>query len=400
MNVSRPLPSLLPALALLVLTACSREAAQPPQPRPALTQVVGVAGQNDMLWVGEVRARHETDQSFRIGGKVVERKVDIGAVVKKGQPLARLDPVDAGLAAAAANAQSKAAEADFLVAKAEYERQKKLLEKQFISQSAFDSREAQFKAAQARLEQARAQAAVSGNQAGYTDLLAEKDGVVTDVKVEAGQVVAAGQAAIRLALDGEKEVVVAVPEGRLKGVVPGAAAVVRLWAQQDKAYPARVREVAPAADGATRSFQVKVTVLESDAELRLGMTAGVLIGGGELPLLVPTAALTKVEGRNSVWVVHPQSGEVQPRAVETGPYREDGVVVTQGLARGERVVIAGVHKLQPGQVVRPVEPSSVPQPMVGGGTVAVSAVSATAATAGAAAPAIAGAKPVATESAR
>jgi len=360
----------LSLLSVVVLAACGKEAPKAPEPRPALTQLVGVAGQNDMLWVGEVRARYETDQAFRIGGKVVERRVDIGAAVKKGQLLARLDPVDAGLSAAAANAQTRAAEADFLVAKAEFERQKKLLEKQFISQSAFDSKEAQFKAAQARLEQARAQAEVSGNQAAYTDLVAEKDGVVTDVKVEPGQVVSAGQAAIRLALSGEKEVVVAVPEARIKGVAPGAPAQVRLWASQDKAYPAKVREVAPAADAATRSFQVKVTVLEVDADLRLGMTAGVVIGGGEAPMLVPTAAVTRQEGKSSVWVVNPQSGEVQPRAVETGPFREDGVVVEKGLTRGERVVIAGVHKLQPGQLVRAVEPSTVPLPMVGGGAVA------------------------------
>ena len=354
-------------LALLGLAGCSKEAAEAEAPRPALTQLVGLGDARESLWIGEVRARHETDQGFRIGGKVVERRVDVGAVVKKGQVLARLDPVDAGLSAAAANAQTRAAEADFLVAKAEYERQQKLLDKQFISRSAFDSKEAQFKAAQARLEQARAQAAVTGNQAGYTDLVAEKDGVVTEVKVEPGQVVAAGQAAIRLALAGEKEVVVAVPEGRMAGVVPGAPAVVRLWADQARAYRARVREVAPAADGATRSFQVKVTVLEPDDVLRLGMTAGVLIGGGEAGLLVPTAALTQVEGKASVWVVDAKSGAVQPRAVEIGPYREDGVVVKSGLARGERIVVAGVHKLTPGQVVRPVEPNPVPQPAVGSG---------------------------------
>lgn len=362
----KPAPLLLSAIALALLSACGKEAPKAPSPRPALTQVVGAAAQGDMLLVGEIRARYETDQAFRIGGKVIERKVDIGAAVKKGQVLARLDPVDAGLSAAAARAQVKAAEADFLVAKAEYERQQKLLEKNFISRSAFDSREAQFKAAQARLDQARAQAAVSGNQAGYTDLVAEKDGVVTDVKVEPGQVVAAGQAAIRLALSGEKEVVVAVPEGRLQGVLAGAPAQVRLWAEQGRAFKARVREVAPAADAATRSFQVKVTLLEQDPALRLGMTAGVLLGSGEAPLLVPTAALTRQEDKASVWVVDPQSGQVQPREVQAGPYREDGVVVLQGLQRGERVVVAGVHKLQPGQQVRPVESSTVPLPMVGG----------------------------------
>lgn len=377
MKFPRFLHSIGPAgllLALLGLAGCGREAPRAEAPRPALTQLVGQGDGRESLWIGEVRARHETDQGFRIGGKVVERKVDVGAMVKKGQVLARLDPVDAGLAAAAANAQTRAAEADFQVAKTEFERQRLLLEKQFISKSAFDSKEAQFKAAQARWEQARAQAAVSGNQAAYTDLVAEQDGVVTEVKVEPGQVVAAGQAAIRIALAGDKEVVVAVPEGPMAGIAPGAVAVVRLWADPARAYRARVREVAPAADGATRSFQIKVTVLDADANLRLGMTAGVLVGDGDAALVVPTAALTQREGKASVWVVDAKSGVVQPRAVETGPYREDGVVVSRGLVRGERIVVAGVHKLTPGQAVRPVVSNPVPQPAVGSGAPAPVAV--------------------------
>ena len=367
---SRLVPAFLAFLPLF-LAACAKEEARAPQPRPALTQVVGSGSAGDQLLVGELRARHEADQSFRIGGKVVERLVEVGTQVKKGQLLARLDPADSGLAAAAAAAQSAAAEADFQVARAEYERQKKLLAQHFISQSAFDTREAQFKAASARLDQARAQAAVSGNQAAYASLVAEKDGVVTEVRVEPGQVVSAGQGAIRIAQAGEVEVVVAVPEGRLQGVAPGTPAAVRLWAEPGRAYPARVREVAPAADPATRSFQVKVTVSQAASDtpsrLRLGMTAGVILGSLRSELTVPTGALTQRDGKALVWVVTPASSQVQPREVVTGPYREDGVVVEKGLAAGERVVIAGVHKLIPGQVVRPVEPALAPLPVVGAG---------------------------------
>ena len=203
-------------VAVLVLAACSKQAAPPPAPRTVIAQVVGARpadGAN--VYSGEVRARYENDLAFRVGGKVVARHVDVGATVRKGQPLARLDPQDAHLGADAARSALAAAEADHALAKAEVERYRDLYAKKFVSQAVLDARETTFNTTKARLEQARAQLATAQNQSSYTTLAAEADGVITAVNLEAGQVVAPGQAVMRFARPTEKEVVISVPESRL-----------------------------------------------------------------------------------------------------------------------------------------------------------------------------------------
>lgn len=340
-----------------LLQACSKPVEPAPPPRPALVVTAGEDGTLDgMALVGEVRPRYESAQGFRIGGKIVERRVEVGTMVRKGQLLARLDAADTGLSAQAAEADVRSAEADNALASAELERQRQLYEKKFISKSALDIREAQYKTSLAKVEQARAQAAVSGNQSRYTALLAERDGVVTEIHAEPGQVVSSGEVIARVADLNQLEVVVAVPESRMQGIKVGGAALVRLWASYEKDYPAKVREVAPAADTATRTFQVKVAIPQTDAAVRMGMTAGVKFGNTDnSALLLPIAALTQRDGKNVVWVVDRKTNKVQPRLVETGPYREDGILITKGVSTGELVVAAGEHTLIPGQVVRPMQ---------------------------------------------
>ncbi len=333
------------------------EQAPPPvaPPRPALVTTVGSrTTAPPTILVGEVRSRYESGQSFRINGKIIRRLVDVGAVVSKGQLLAKLDSVDTGLSTQAAQAQVHAAQADLTLARAELERQQQLHARHFISNQALDIQEAQFEAAAARVKQTQAQAAVTGNQSRYTDLLAERDGVITEIRAEPGQVVAAGDIIVRIAVPENKEVEIAVPESRMQGVAIGAPAEVRLWADPAITYQGLVREVAPAADSVTRTFQVRVSLNEPGDQVRLGMTAGVRFYHQETSdLLLPTPALSQFEGKNVVWVVDPQSGQVQPRTVETGMFREDGVLIHQGLQAGEIVVVAGVQALTPGQVVRP-----------------------------------------------
>jgi membrane fusion protein, multidrug efflux system len=211
------------------------------------------------------------------------------------------------------------------------------------------------------VQQARAQAEVSGNQSRYTALVADRDGIVTEIRAEPGQVVKAGEAVARIAGTEEREAVVAVPESRMAGIAPGAPAQVRLWASREKAYRGLVREVAPAADSVTRTFQVRVSMPDADAQVQLGMTAGVRFSGRDpAALLLPTQAVTQREGRIVVWVVDPSTRQVQPRPVQTGAFREDGVLVTGGLSGGEQVVIAGLHALVPGMLVRPVQSESSP----------------------------------------
>ncbi len=198
----------------LALAACTQPPPPAPNVRPALVQTVSLApSAGSAVFPGEVKARHETDLAFRIGGKIVAREVDAGATVRKGQVLARLDPADVALAARTAQAQLESAQAEFSLAESELKRSKSLLENRFISQTAYDNRQNAYNVARARLDQARSQQQVAHNQASYAQLAAPYDGVITAAPGEPGQVVAAGQTVLRLARPDEKEVWVAAPAG-------------------------------------------------------------------------------------------------------------------------------------------------------------------------------------------
>jgi multidrug efflux system membrane fusion protein len=347
-------PILLIALAA-ILAACSKQEAQAPAPRPVIAQVAGAkAVESANVYSGEVRARYENDLAFRVGGKVVARLVDVGATVRKGEPLARLDPQDAQLNVESARQQLAAAEADHVLAKAELERYRELRAKQYVSQAVLDARETTFDTTKARLEQARAQAQVARNQSSYMTLVAEADGVITAVNVEAGQVVSAGQPVMRFARPEEKEVAISVPESRLGELRDAKDIQIAVWAAPDKPYVGRVREVAPNADAATRTFAARISFVRPDAAVKLGMTANVAIGdrSGVEVITLPLTAVTQVDGKPAIWVVEPHTSKVNLRPVAIGAYREDGVIVRDGLRAGEVVVTAGVHKLLPGETVR------------------------------------------------
>ena len=348
----RTIPLLLLAA---TLAACSKPEVAAEAPRPVMTQTIvpGAAGPRD-VYSGEIRARYEADVGFRVGGKLVARLVDAGARVRKGQVLARLDPADAHLAAQAARAQLTSAESDLTLAKAERDRHADLLAKRFISQSAFDAKENAYAAAQAKLEQARSQSAITANQADYTTLLADGDGVIISAAAEPGQVLTAGQPVVRLAYAGEREIVLNAPEGQLARFTPGQAVAISLWSDAGTVFPGRIREIAGGADPVTRTYTVRITALDPPAQAQLGMTANVLFTSSVDPglVLLPLAALTKQGEQPAVWIVDPVKSQVRLRTVTVGQYREDGVTVTAGLHAGDVVVTAGVHKLRQDQVVR------------------------------------------------
>jgi membrane fusion protein, multidrug efflux system len=338
----------------LVLSACEKPVEPPPPPRPALAIIVGeTAANNAMVLVGEVKSRFESNQGFRINGKIIERTVDVGVVVKKGQVIAKLDAADTNLSAAAAQADVRAAEANRALAQSEVERQRMLVDKKFISQSSLDKFEAQLKTAEARVNQARAQAAVSGNQSRYTLLVADRDGIVTQIRAEPGQVVEAGEVVVQIVDTRQIEVLVAVPESRMKGLKVGDVVAIKLWADREKTYTGKVREIAPAASSTTRAFDVRVAIIDADEAVKLGMTAGVRFAQIEADaIIIPTGALTQINGKNSVWIIDKNS-IANPREVNAGEYTENGVTITSGLQAGEMVAIAGVHTLIKGQKVVP-----------------------------------------------
>ena len=341
---------------LLLLNACEPVPPVPKPPRPALTVMVGEQTRpaQDVL-IGEVRSRYETAQGFRVHGKIVERLVEVGTRVDQGQILARLDPLDSRLAIQAAQADVATAEAERQLAQSELSRYRQLYERHFVSSQALEVQEARAKAATARIQQVKAQAKLAENQSAYSVLQAESAGVITEIHAEPGQVVAAGETIVRLASAQTLEIAIAVPESRMDQVATGAPVEVRFWAHPQRTYSAKVREIAPAADSVTRTFQVRVALEHPDHEVRLGMTAGVRFQADTAQAwLLPLPAVTRREGRDMVWVFDPATQQVQVRAVTTTAYREDGVLISEGLQAGEQVVVAGTQVLVPGMTIRPI----------------------------------------------
>jgi multidrug efflux system membrane fusion protein len=310
-------------------------------------------------YAGDVRARLESRLGLRVGGKLVERPVQVGQRVAAGQLLARLDAQDLALSSQAAQAQVAAARTQRDLAAADLKRFADLQKQGFVSGAEIERREATLKAAQATLQQAQAQGAVQGNQAGYSRLVADAPGVVVAVEAEVGQVVAAGTPVVRVAYDGARDVVIAVPEDRVALIGSGQQATVRFWADGQngsaaEGVSAQVREVAASADPTTRTFQVKLA-LPSDLNVPLGATAYVKFaakGGPAVPVIkVPTTALLKVNEGTAVWVYDPASSSVQTRTVQVLTADGNEVAIGAGLKPGDEVVAAGVHVLSPGQKV-------------------------------------------------
>ncbi|QKS62401.1 efflux RND transporter periplasmic adaptor subunit [Cupriavidus gilardii] len=372
-NALKPLPStvgmVLPCLlALLVLGGCSREPERAPDVRPVrLLQLQSATGQSAYEFSGDVRPRIESRLGFRVGGKIAARLVDVGATVRRGQPLARLDPTDLNLAEQGSRAQYEAARTDRDLAAADLKRYNDLFAKGFISAAEQNRRQASYEAAAARLRQAEAALREQSNQTGYTVLAADADGVVTAIDAEVGQVVSAGQSVVRVAQTAEKEVAIGLPEDQVDWLRDIRDVSVRTWAEPERRLPGRVREIAAAADPVTRTYAARITVPNPPADLKFGMTAMVtFVRTGASPAVrVPLTALLQQQGSNQVWVYDSAAGTVQPVAVTLGQPIGNEVEVSSGLRPGQTIVTAGVHLLKPGQKVRPLQavaPASAPVP--------------------------------------
>ena len=350
--------------AALALAACSREAPEAAPARPAMVVQADAAAANLSVYAGEVRAQSEPALAFRIGGKIARRLVDVGERVKQGQPLAELDAADVGLQLEAARAQQSSAESDLALAESELERYKSLLDRQLVSKSLYDARVSAQQAAQARVRQAQAEARVSGNQAAYAVLRAPADGVIAQRLAEAGQVVAAGQTVFVLAEEGQREVAISVPEQSAALFTPGREMAVELWSQPGKRFPAKLREIAPAADSQARTFAARVSFNPGETRTEIGQSARVFaLQLGQRSLAVPLPALYEKEGKPALWVVDPVKSTVSLRPVTVGPYGESEVPVLTGLEPGEWVVAAGVHLLLEGQRIKPIDRENRPVKM-------------------------------------
>ena len=334
--------------ALMLLAACGEQAALAPDPaRPVLTMLLGApADAGRATYSGEVRSRYETALAFRIPGKIVARLVDAGAQVKAGDVLARLDPADTVLSATAASAQLELADADL-------RRYRELRARNFVSQSALDAKETAFKATRAQAELAR-------NQSSYTVLRAEHAGVIALVAAEVGQVVAAGQMVMRVARSDALEVALAIPETRIAEMHLQQAAQVSLWSDDEVVYPGVLRELSSVADAATRTYAARVSIAQPDARVLLGMTAKVSFveeksgAAADSRLSVPLTALFQQDGKPALWIVGADQA-VSLRPVVVAAFAETTAVLASGAQAGERVVVAGVHKLSAGEKIKAVD---------------------------------------------
>ncbi|WP_395352084.1 efflux RND transporter periplasmic adaptor subunit [Variovorax sp. UC122_21] len=351
---------LVPALVALVGCSPSKPAEEPVRAVKLVT--VGTSAYDAQPeFSAEVRARVESRLGFRVAGKITRRQAELGQRVQAGQVLAQLDPQDYRLAAEAARAQQAAALTNRDLAAADLKRYRELREQNFISGAELERRESTWKAAQAQLEQAQAQLSSQGNQAAYTTLVADVAGVITAIEAEPGQVVQAGTPVVRIAQDGARDVVFAVPEDRAGLIKPGSAVAVRGWSGGEE-LQGQVREVAASADAVTRTFTVKVAIDAASAPA-LGATVyarpQALARGGPAVVKLPTSALRQEGKGTAVWVLDKSTMTVRSQSVQVATADGNEAVIGAGVTPGMQVVVAGVHVLSPGQKVTIYQPREV-----------------------------------------
>jgi membrane fusion protein, multidrug efflux system len=345
----------LVTLAILV-AGCSRQAEPAHEEvRPVRSTIVGTSqGSVGATYSGEIQARYQSRLAFQTSGRIVARLVEVGSAVKRGQPLMRLDPAQETLHVVAAGADVDAARSRVEQNRIDLQRTEALQARNFASQAEVDQARLALSQAESQLKTALAQQQIKVNQRGYTTLVADRDGVVTAIAAEAGQVVSPGQSVVTLAADGEREVVVSIAESRVDELKRAKSLQVSVWAQPGKRYAGSLRELAPDTDSVTRTYSARISVSHPDTALRLGMTASVLAADvdGASAIRLPLTAIYNKDGQPLVWVIGAATAQVDTRAVKLGAVQNDHVIVASGLAHGETVVTAGVHMLVAGQKVK------------------------------------------------
>jgi RND family efflux transporter MFP subunit len=334
------------------LTGCGRSDADP-RTAPPLVRIAeaDADGSGTREFTGIVGARVQSDLAFRVGGKVVARLVDTGQAVRRGQPLMRIDPTDYGLAAQAAAGTVAAARARAAQTGADELRYRDLVSAGAVSASAYDQIKAAALAARAQLSAAEAQERVSRNDAGYTVLVADADGIVTDTLAEPGQVVGAGQTVVRLARSGPREAIVALPET----IRPALGTVAEARTYGGLNGKARLRQLSDAADPAARTFEARFVLTAAPATAPLGSTVTIRLGipGQPAAISVPLGAIYDRGRGAGVWIITGQGNpKVTWRPVKLAAIGEEKASVSMGLRRGERFVALGAHMLHEGETVR------------------------------------------------
>jgi len=354
---------------VLALAAChkSKETPAPPAAVIALPihSAAGAAGEMAMRYPVEVTARYFNPMAFRVPGKLIERRVRIGDIVKKGEVVAQLDPLDAQKQAASAQASLQAAEHRLVFAKQQLDRDTAQSSQNLIAAKEFEQTQDGFTAAQAAREEAAAQWVLASNNLKYTTLTADHDGVITSENADTGQVVSAGQEVYGLAWSGDVDITLDAAASDLSRIPIGQAANITFPALPGRDYEARVREITPTADPQSRTYRVKLTLGQPDQTVRLGMTGDATLsplsaqegaGSSDESFAVPATALFHKDNTPAVWVVGASNSTLELRPVTVRSYTDHSVMVAGGLKDGETVVLSGVHTVYAGERVSPVRP--------------------------------------------
>lgn len=343
-------------VACAALTACSRESAAPEPVRAVRTWRAGTAGApTGVEFAAEVKARNEAALGFQVAGKLLSREVQLGETVKAGQVLARLDPADLRLAQRAAEASEASAQTQWAQAQADYRRFEQLHAQGFISAAELERRKSALDAARAQHQQAIASSRLQGNQSAHSVLRSPGAGIVTAVLADPGTVLAAGTPVLRLAQAGPRDAVFSVPEERVaqaRALLAQADALQVRIAQEGTTRPATLRELAAAADPATRTFLAKADLGASDVALNQTATVTLpTVQGAADTMLVPLVAVAEREGKSVVWRLDPATMTVQPQPVTLLEAQGEQWRV-RGVPAGAELVTAGLHVLRPGQKVQ------------------------------------------------
>ncbi len=342
---------------LILLAACRPAEELEPEPvRPVRVMTIEAReGGETVTLTGQIEAQEEVRLAFRAGGRMIERPVNVGDRVRAGQLIGRLESETARDALRTARADLTAAQARLVEARNRFERFQNLLASGFVTRAMFDEAQQAFRSAEAQVDAARARVNTAETQLSYTELFADSPGTVTARGAEPGEVVTAGQMIVQLAREGGRDAVFDVPARvmRMEGASLDTQVEVFLSDEPETRAAARIREVSPQADPVTRTFRVRVGLIDPPEKMRLGstVTGQVRLGGGS-GIEIPASALTSAHGQPAVWILDPETNTVDLRNIELLRFDLDRVSVLSGIHSGDILVTAGVQTLRPGQQVR------------------------------------------------
>lgn len=345
---------LMPAFAPLLVGCKEETEAKAPEPRPVRTITVAQSEVGEtIVLTGQIQAENEAALAFRIGGRIIERKAGVGDHVEPDEVLAKLDPQDELNGLRSAQAALSAAEGQLIEARNTFGRQSTLMERGFTTRVLYDQAQQGLRTAQSRVDDAQAQLHIAEDRVSFTQLKANVTGTITARSAESGEVVQPGQTIFQVARIDGRDAVFDVPAQVIRSAPPNPEIMVTLTDDPSVKAQGRVRQVDPQADPVTRTFRVRVSLIDPPADLRLGATVTGSMQQEATPgMSIPASALTSSNGQPAVWVVDPASLAVSLRNVEVQRFDPGTAVISQGLANGDIVVTAGVQALHPGQKVR------------------------------------------------